>query len=249
MTTEALGFLDDHKDEAFFLYLPYTIPHVQFQVPQLGQYENKSWQQEHKIQAAMISRLDRDCGRILDALKKLGIENNTLVIFTSDNGAHGKSGTLEFFKASGKLRGFKRDLHDGGIRAPFIARWPGRVEAGSTSDHISAFWDMMPTFCELADVKLPQDTDGISMLPMLLGNPKQQKQHKYLYWEWSNSKAVRCGKWKAVESNKSGFELFDLDADISEKNNIAEKHPEIAAKLKAYMTEAHTPLPEYPKGT
>ena len=146
----------------------------------------------------MIGRMDGDIGRLLKKLEELGIEDNTLVLFTSDNGPHREGGNdPEFNDSNGPLRGIKRDLYEGGIRVPLIARWPGRIKAGESTDHISAFWDLMPTACELAGIEAPKGIDGISYLPTLLG--KEQQKHDYLYWEFKRLRAVRMGKWKAVQ--------------------------------------------------
>ncbi len=248
MADDALDFIRRNRNDAFFLYLPFTIPHVKFQVPELGVYADKDWDENHRIQAAMITRLDTAVGRIMALLKKLDIDDSTLVIFTSDNGPHAKDGTGEKFTASGPLRGIKRDLYEGGIRVPFIARWPGKIEPASTSDHISAFWDMMPTFVELAGAPKPKRIDGISMVPTLLKRGRQ-KRHEYLYWEFyeqGGKKAVRGGDYKAVQVNikanpDSPIELYNLKHDLAEQNNIAANHPEIVEKARKLMKQAHTP--------
>ena len=164
-TEKAISFIKKNKNEPFFLYLAYTIPHLKLQVPDLAQYKDKDWPQNMKIQAAMISRMSRDVGVIAELLESLGLDKNTIIMFNSDNGAHGKAGTEAFFKPSGKLRGIKRMMYDGGIRSPMFAYWPGTIEAGSVSKHISAFWDMLPTFSELTGEPNNGNTDGISMLP------------------------------------------------------------------------------------
>lgn len=169
---EALSFIKKNKDEKFFLYLPFTIPHTRFQVPDLGIYENKNWEKNHKIQAAMISRMDSGVGMIVDLIQKLGLDKNTLIIFTSDNGAHGQGGTLEKFNASGGLREKKGSMYEGGIRVPMIAYWPEKIEPGTESKHISGFWDVMPTLAEIAGVKPPKNIDGISMVPTILNQGK-----------------------------------------------------------------------------
>jgi arylsulfatase A len=266
-TEKAIDFIKQNKNKTFFLYLPYTIPHTPFMVPDLGIYENKNWEENHKKQAAMISRLDKDVGRILDLLKELNIDKNTIVFFTSDNGAHGDGGTLEFFEASGPLRGKKRDLYEGGIRTPMIVRWPGKIEAGSISNHIGAFWDITPTFAGLTGTTPPKETDGISFLPELLNKP--QPKHEFLYWEffgtnyqwtpesksprnWLKNQAVRIGNWKAIRHNLqnnlvhapvefSPIELYNLDEDISEQNDVADKHPEIVKYMSGLMKASHSP--------
>jgi len=250
---EALQFVEQNKDKPFFLYLAITIPHANneagkegMEVPDLGIYADKDWPEPEKGKAAMITRMDRDVGKLLQKLKDLGIDKNTLVIFTSDNGPHKEGGVNPaFFKSSGPLRGIKRDLYEGGIRVPMIAWWPGTIQPGTTSDHISAFWDFLPTACEVAGITPPTDIDGISYLPTLLG--KSQKKHDYLYWEFKKMQAVRMDKWKAVHFAKEGrIELYDLSVDIGEKNDIASEHPEIVEKMKQIMKEAHTPSEIFP---
>lgn len=270
-TEKAIDFIKQNKAKPFLLYLPYTVPHTPFMVPDLGIYENKNWDENHKKQAAMITRLDKDVGRILELLKELKIDDNTIVFFTSDNGAHGQGGTLDFFESSGSLRGIKRDLYEGGIRTPMIVRWPDKIKAGSISDHVGAFWDIMPTFADLTGTKLPDETDGISFLPELLD--KLQPTHEFLYWEffgtnyqwtpeskiprnWLKNQAVRLGKWKAVRHNLqdnlvqgpakfSPIELYNLESDISERNDVADKHPEIVKYISGFMKASHSPTEHF----
>ena len=240
LTAEALNFIRENRENPFFLYVPYTIPHAAFQVPDLGQYSEMPWSPVKKAIAAMISRMDGDVGRILDLIKSLGLEDNTLVIFTSDNGSAGGA-LLDEFKGSGPLRASKGTLYEGGIRAPMIARWPGHVAPGTTSAHICAFQDMMPTFAELAGVTVPGRTDGISIIPMLLGKDRQ-RQHEYLYWELGPNRAVRMGNFKAVRT-KAGLELFDLSADIAEETNIATQHPDIVERISKIIETSHEDSP------
>jgi len=248
LAEKALEFIKANKDTNFFLYLPFTIPHIPFEVPDLDIYKDKNWDKKLKTQAAMISRMDKDVGRIMDLLRELDIDENTIVFFTSDNGAHGKGGTFEFFKSSGQLRGKKRDLYEGGIRTPMIVNWPGKIKAGSESDYIGAFWDVMPTFAELAGVKAPSEIDGISFLPELTG--KEQARHHHLYWEFyeqGGKQAVRKGKWKAVRLNlhadyyNAPVELYNLEEDISESNNVADQYPEIVEDMLGLMKASHSP--------
>lgn len=248
LAEKALEFIKAKKDTNFFLYVPFTIPHSRFEVPDLGIYENKDWNETLKIQAAMITRMDKDVGRIMDLLKKLEIDKNTIVFFTSDNGAHGEGGALKFFQSSGPLRGKKRDLYEGGIRAPMIVSWPGKIQPGSVSNYIGAFWDIMPTFAEITGTEAPSELDGISFLPELLG--QAQAKHHHLYWEFyeqDGKQAVRKGKWKAVRLNLhedfygSPVELYNLEEDISEKNNVAEQYPEIVEDMLGLMKASHTP--------
>ncbi len=256
-TKEALQFIEHNKDTSFFLYIPYTIPHnngeapdgEKQEVPDYGIYKDKDWESDYKGYAAMISRMDKDIGTIMEKLKALNIAENTLVIFTSDNGPmKGKHGFTKFFDSNGPLRGAKRDLYEGGIRVPLIAWWPKNIPAATTSDHLSGFWDFMATACDVAGVEPPENTDGISYLPALLG--KQQPKHDYLYWEfytWDFTlQAVRLDNWKAIkfladENNEEKFELYDLGTDLAESNNVADKYPDVVAKIDSIMHAAHTP--------
>jgi len=240
LTAEALSFIRKQRRGPFFLYLPYTIPHAKFQVPDLGDYAEKPWTDTQKAIAAMISRMDRDIGTILGLVKTLGIERNTLVIFASDNGSAGGD-LVGKFKGAGPFRGQKGTLYEGGLRAPLIARWPDKIAPGTSSDCVSSFQDMMPTFAELAGVAVPQPTDGISIAPTLLGRGRQRR-HEYLYWELKNNRAVRMGHWKAVRGKK-GLELFDLRSDISEQNNVANEHGDLVAKMRGIMEAAHRDSP------
>jgi arylsulfatase A-like enzyme len=259
---DALRFVEQNKNGPFFLYLALTIPHANneagnkgMEVPSLDPYADKDWPEPQKAHAAMITRMDGDIGRLMTKLKKLGLDKNTLVMFSSDNGPHKEGGgDPAYFNASGPLKGYKRALYEGGIRVPFIARWPGRIKAGSVSNHISAFWDFLPTCCELVSIKAPVGIDGISMFPTLLGRPGEQKEHEYLYWEFHEQgkrQAVRMGDWKGIRQNvaknPSGpIELYNLKNDIGEKNNVAARHPGIVAKIEAYMKAARTPSEHWP---
>lgn len=253
MTDAALGFIEEHGrgDKPFFLHVHWTIPHTNNEggrltgdgqeVPDYGRFKNKDWPNPEKGFAAMVERMDGDVGRILALLEKLGIDDETLVIFTSDNGPHQEGGhKMEFFDSNGPLRGYKRDLYEGGIRVPMLARWPGVIKAGAVTDHQSAFWDWLPTACELAGVDAPKNVDGISYVPVLRGESSAQKKHDYLYWQSSGKQAVRAGKWKAVRPGKGkAVELYDLSEDIGEKNNIAGQHPERVKQMEAWMREAN----------
>jgi len=237
LTAEALEFIRKNRTRPFFLYVPYTIPHAAFQVPDLGIYADKPWSQVKKAIAAMITRMDGDVGKILTLLKDLQIHEETLVIFTSDNGCAGGE-LLTSFNGSGVLRGQKGTLYEGGIRSAMIARWPGMIAAGTVSDHVCGFQDMLVTFAELGGAAVEKNTDGISIVPTLRGNKHSQKKHAYLYWELRDNQAVRMGKWKAVKG-KRGIELFDLRTDVSEKDNVAEHHPDVVAKIRGIMEVAH----------
>lgn len=268
---QALNFIRKNAEQKFFVFLPYVLPHAELVSPEDSIYdlykgkiqERKPYkgvdsgegykdgsygssQTPHADFASMITRLDAYVGDVVAELKRLGIEKNTLIIFSSDNGPHKEGGAdPDFFDSNGPMNGYKRDLTEGGIRVPMIASWPGKIKAGSTSDHISAFWDMMPTVKELAGITTPIETDGISMVPALLGK-KKQKSHEYLYWEFhegGGKLAVRKGNWKGIKLNyaKNPNEkmlLYDLSKDIHEDNNIADQHPEIVAELEKIMKDA-----------
>jgi arylsulfatase A-like enzyme len=197
--------------------------------------------------AGMVTCLDDAVGQVLAKLKVLGLAENTLVLFASDNGAMSEGGwSREYFSSSGPLRGGKRDVYEGGLRTPLIAWWPGRVAPGGVSDHISAFWDFVPTACELAGIPTPADTDGVSYAPTLCGR-SEQRQHDYLYWEFyeqGGKQAVRQGPWKAVRlgalnPNEARVELFDLSQDVAERHDIAAEHPEVVGRLTGLMRVAH----------
>ncbi len=269
---QTLAFIDKHKDEPFFLYVPSVIPHAELLVPEdeiVQSYRGKFPEKPYKGTddgpnykrggygsvatpyanfAAMVTRLDRHVGQILDKLHDLGLDRKTLVMFTSDNGPHSEGGAHpDHFDSNGPLRGQKRDLYEGGIRVPMIAQWPGTIKAGGETDHISAFWDVMPTAAELAGIETHQKIDGISFLPTLLGR-SGQGEHDYLYWEFHEQggrQAVRKGRWKGirlnVRKNPDGpLELYDLQTDLSETTNVADQHPDIVAELAQIMKAAHT---------
>ncbi|MDD4516244.1 arylsulfatase [Massilibacteroides sp.] len=269
---KALSFIRDNKDKPFFAMLTYTLPHAELNLPHdsvYQQYENSfeetfydgtrgyfPVEKPRASFAAMVSRLDMYVGEVLSELKRLGIDDNTLVIFTSDNGPHEEGGAdPDFFQSYGPLKGLKRDVYEGGIRVPFIARYPGKIKAGEKSDHISAFWDMMPTFAELVNTSIPQSvqTDGLSMLPTLLKKSGQRK-HEYLYWEFheiGGRIAVRKDNWKAVMLNarkgiEQPIELYDLSKDIHEDNNLADQYPERVEEMRNIMKNAHKESAVFP---
>ena len=244
-TREAMNFIRENRDRPFFLYLPYTIPHdngeepegERQEVPDYGTYSDREWPGERKGYAAMITRMDGDVGRIMDLLTELGIAEHTVVFFTSDNGPMPDREMTEFFNSNGPFRGGKRDLYEGGIRTPLIACWKGKIVAGSRSDHIGAFWDFLPTACGLAGAEVPEGIDGISFLPALLG--EDQPVHDLLYWEFpaqGGKQAIRMGDWKLVRNNMISdppgtVELYDLDQDIGETDNLAQEHPDLVEEL------------------
>jgi arylsulfatase A-like enzyme len=262
-----LQFIRDHKDEAFFLYAPFTIPHAELQVPDedrdpyMEMFEETVYQGggSYRYQefpkatfAGMVSRLDRDVGRMLDLIVELGIDHKTVVFFTSDNGPHKEGGAdPEFFNSNGIYRGIKRDLYEGGIRMPFFAWNPGHIKPGVT-DHMAAFWDFLPTACELAGVVAPSDIDGISYVSTLLN--KKQDAHDYLYWEFheqGGKQAIRKGDWKAVKLQVSrqhspGIELYNLAEDPGEETNLADQHPEIIEEMEEIFKSARTEDPDWP---
>ncbi|MCB1232808.1 MAG: sulfatase-like hydrolase/transferase [Verrucomicrobiae bacterium] len=268
MTDRAFAFIRRHHEQPFLLHIHWTIPHANneggrvlgdgMEVPDYGIYADKDWPNPEKGFAAMVTRMDGDVGRLFGLLKELGIDEQTLVLFTSDNGAHQEGNhEVEFFDSNGPLQGFKRSMHEGGIRVPMIARWPGKVEAGTVTDHPSAFWDFLPTACEIAGVEPPVDTDGISYLPTLLGKPDEQEKHVYLYWassEGATSVGIRQDNWKLVKYRANGkknkgetdapetpapddWRLYDLSQDISEANNVAAQHPDRVQQMLAMVRE------------
>jgi arylsulfatase A len=276
-TRETMSFIEKQDNRPFFVYLNYTVPHAELRVPddsmqtytgkfpetpfanaaadarQTGPDEPslgyRSQPEPHAAFAAMITRMDRDVGRIVDLLRTRGLAERTLVIFTSDNGPHKEGGAdPDFFSSSGGLRGIKRDMYEGGIRVPMIATWPGVIPAGSTSDYAAAHWDWFPTFAELAGLAAPQGLDGVSIARALRGAP--QPAHEFMYWEFHErgfQQAVRMGNWKAVRLAKDQpLELYDLTTDRSEKINVASQHADVVARIEAYLKTARTESPNWP---
>jgi arylsulfatase A-like enzyme len=268
----ALKFLEDHKDTTFFLFYPTTIPHAELVAPEkyMAMYRGKflpeksyrgvddgptlrkgpygSQPEAHAAFAAMVTALDDMVGDVVHKISELGLEDNTLIIFSSDNGPHLEGGAdPDYFDSNGMLRGYKRDVYEGGIRVPFIARWKGTIKAGSTSDHVSAFWDLMPTVADLLDIKIKNKTDGISYLPTLTGNAGKQKDHQHLYWEFHEQggrMALRRGDWKLVWNNidkdpQGVPELYNLKDDPSETKNLADKRPDAVKDMKKTMLAQH----------
>ncbi|MBK9390977.1 MAG: arylsulfatase [Bacteroidetes bacterium] len=265
MFTKLTDFVNENKDNPFFLYWATPIPHVALQAPQkwvdyyiekfgdekpyLGESGYFPHKNPHAAYAAMISYLDDQVGNLITQLKDLGIYENTLIIFTSDNGPTFNGGSdSPWFKSGGPFRcdaGYgKANVNEGGIRVPLIASWPLEIDPGSVSGHVSAFWDVMPTLCDIAGIKPPNGSDGISFLPELTG--KKQKQHRYLYWEYPENEgqqAIIFGKYKAMRKNmhkgNSEFELYDLESDKEETKNIATAHPEIIKKIEDIIRKEH----------
>ena len=278
-TTETVGFIERDDPRPFFVYLNYSVPHAEMRAPEealapfRGRYPEKPFQNPkadavpagarpdspslgYRSQptplaafAAMVTRLDRDVGRLLELLRVRGIDERTLVMFTSDNGPHREGGAdPEFFGSSGPLRGIKRDLYEGGIRVPSITRWTGTIPSGRVSDHPWAHWDLLPTFADLAGAKVPPGLDGMSMARALRGQP--QPTHEFFYWEFHErgfQQAVRMGRWKALRL-KAGepLELYDLDADVGEARNVASQHPDVIARIEAYLRTARTESERWP---
>lgn len=278
---KALEFMENSVREGkpFFMWYPTTIPHAELIVPEdgiiqglRGRYPETpfhgcdqgmpgfrkggycSQEYPHATFAAMVSRLDMYVGQIVDKLKELGVYDNTLIIFASDNGPHHEGGAdPDFFDSNGPWRGYKRDVYEGGIRVPFIVQWNGHVAQGRESDFMCSFWDLMPTLREMNGQEVRDDMDGISLLPMLEGRKKGQKEHGFLYFEFQEMggrQAVRQGPWKLVHMNirndKECYELYNLDEDPSETADLIGKYPEKAEELKAIMAESHIPNPDFP---
>jgi arylsulfatase A len=271
----ALQFIDENKGRPFFLFLSYTLPHAALQVPQDSTFEaykkqfneqpvaipptwdGKGYQPQAYPKAAyasMVSRLDRYVGEVLLQLKQKGLDKNTLVIFASDNGPHKEGGNdPSAFNSNGGLRGIKRDLYEGGIRTPFIAWWPGAVQAGKVSNYTGACWDLLPTFADMAKQPVVKHIDGVSILPVLLSK-KMNRGHDYLYWEFheqGGKQAVLWGNWKGVklqakQNPNAPIELYDLQKDPAETNNVAAQNPAVVQKIKKMMQEAHVENKDFP---
>ena len=274
---QALKFIQDHKDESFFLYYPTVIPHVALHVPdeELKPYLDQNWNDPPFVRAkgygytphftpraayaAMISRLDRYVGRILNLLDELGLSQNTIIVFTSDNGTtHLKAEVdYDFFESVKPLRGLKGSLYEGGVRVPLIVRWPGRVPAGAVSEYVTGLEDWLPTLLDLIgqNKSIPEKIDGLSIANILYG--KKQPSRELLYREFSGyggQQAVWSGRWKAVRQNilrkknkqPLKIQLYDLESDVSESNDVAAENPEVVARLRKLMAREHTPSEFYP---
>lgn len=274
---KALAFIEENKDTNFFLFYPSVIPHAELFAPEeyMAKYRGKflpekvyegnddgeryrlgpygSQPESHAAFAAMVDLLDQQVGEIVAKVKALGLAENTIIIFSSDNGPHLEGGAdPDYFDSNGPLTGYKRDLYEGGIRVPTIANWPNKIKAGTQSEHISAFWDLYPTLCDLAGLSIEPGLDGISFLPTLLG--EEQAAHEYLYWEFHEKggrQAVRKGKWKAVKYDifkQPGkmLELYDLSNDIGEQNDIATQHPEVVKEMEEILSSARIESTVFP---
>lgn len=251
---DALAWIDEHHDERFFLYMPLTIPHANnearkegMEVPDLGIYADEDWPEPQKGTAAMITRMDDGIGALLQRLEEHGVSENTIVIFTSDNGPHREGGNNpDFFDSNGPLKGIKRSMHDGGIRVPMIVRWPGRVPAGATVEGPWGFVDVVPTISEAVGVEPPPDQDGLSVLPLWETGVQPGLDERFQYWEFHEGgyhQSARKGKWKAVRHTGKGMplELYDLENDLGETTDVAGEHPAVVAEFVAYLEATHTP--------
>ncbi len=278
---EALQFIKANQAKPFFLYAPFTIPHVALQVPEdslaeyVGQWDDPAYDGKNgylphphprAAYAAMVTRMDRSIGRMLALVKELGLDNNTIVIFSSDNGGAfgtvtkdfdflpGRMGGTDyvFFGSTARFRAFKGSVYEGGIRVPFIARWPGKIKAGSVSQLPAAFYDVLPTLCELAKIAPPKNTDGISFVPTLLGKGKQ-RQHEFLFWDFNGyggQQAVRMGPWKGLRRNlqrgNTKLELYNLASDIGEQQDVAAQYPAVVQRIEKIMRAQHQPSALFP---
>jgi arylsulfatase A-like enzyme len=244
---ETLKFIEQNQDRRFFCYAAWTLPHGDFEIPDASAFADRPWPQPVKNHAAMIARLDADVGRIMRRLQSLGLDDKTLVIFTSDNGATGPG--IKTFHSTAGLRGFKRDLYEGGIRAPFVARWPGHVPAGSTNDLLTSQVDFLATVCDLAGVSATAN-DGISIVPTLLGRP-QETTHEFLFWEIYEGRpafkqAVRTGNWKGYRTALKGpLELYNLAQDPAETTDVAPQHPDVVQRIEAILAAEHVRNPNW----
>lgn len=267
---EALDFIRRHKEQPFFLYVPFTIPHLALQVPDdslaeyLGKWDDPAYDGKNgylphphprAAYAAMVTRMDRSVGRILQLVKELGLDENTIIMFSSDNGpTYDRLGGSDsaFFESAGIFRGLKGSVYEGGIRVPLIARWPGRIKPGTTSDLPAAFYDVLPTLCDLAGAKSPREKDGLSFVPALTGKGRQRK-HEFLFWDFNGyggQQAVRMGDWKAVRQNIAKgdlrIELYNLATDPGEKQDVAERNPAIVKRMEKILRAGHEPSALFP---
>lgn len=273
---KSLAFIEKHKDSPFFMYYPSIIPHAELLVPDslLQKFSGKylpekeyaglddgpryrkgpyvSQKESHAAFVAMVYLLDKQVGEIRKKLDDLGIAENTLILFTSDNGPHKEGGAdPDYFDSNAVFRGYKRDLYEGGIRVPLIAYWPNKIKENTTSNHISAFWDFLPTACDIANVDVPNNIDGISFLPEMLG--QKQPKHNYLYWEFhakGGKQAVRFGDWKGVRLNMSDdvfapIELYHLPSDPGEQHDVANQNPKVVKEIVGLMENAHEYSPTF----
>ena len=255
-TQDALRFIKENKENPFFLYFAMNVPHANneagnqgMEVPDIGEFADKDWPDPEKGFAAMIKNIDRDVGQIIDLIKELKLAADTLIIFTSDNGPHQEGGhKANFFNSSGPFRGIKRDLHEGGIRVPTIAWWPGTIKSNSINDHQWYFGDFMSTFAEVAKIKAPENIDSDSFLSTLKGSPQNKKwsRKNHIYWEFlerGSAQAVRFGKWKAIRKPMftGPIQLYDLSFDHEEKKDHAKRRPDLVKHAKNLLDQYHEP--------
>ena len=258
IAAEALRFIEQESDKPFFLALTLTIPHANnegrelgMEVPDLGIYADRPWPEPVKGHAAMISRMDKDVGRMMAKLDELNIADRTMVLFTSDNGPHTEGGyDPEVNDSNGPLRGIKRDLYEGGIRVPLIVRWPGHAPSGTVSEQVGAFWDLLPTFAAAAGVEPPQHLDGHSLVDAFRHRASDEED-RTLYWEFheggASKQAVRIGCWKGVRLSPSApIELYDLEEDLAEEFNVANSHPNIVDEIRQLLASERTENKHWP---
>jgi len=254
VTDKAVRYIKQKRDQPFFLYVAYSMVHAPMEYHEKYPVPANDWPEEERAFASMLQALDAYVGQIIAAIDDAEIRDNTIVIFTSDNGAHNEGHDVEFFDSNGPYREYKRSFYDGGFLAPTFIKWPGVIKPGSTSDHLSAFWDVMPTLCDIAGAPIPPQTDGISFLPTLRG--EKQTPHEFLYWEFNEDiykkkgnykQAVRLNEWKGVHYlNDDRFELYRVADDISEAHDVAAQYPEVVAQIKTIMKQEHTPSDRFP---
>ena len=263
---EALKFIREHRDEPFFCYLPITPPHGMYDIPAddpaWQQYQNDAWMKDPTVPkdaknyAAMVTMVDRNLQQVLELLSELGLDENTIVFFTGDNGGQdrfksqayprGYFGPNVDPRSGSEFRGGKGNLYEGGLRIPFLVRWPGKIQAGQVSDLLFYQIDVMPTLAELTGATPPPNTDGLSILPTLLGSEAvghQQANHEFLYWEYAKQVAVRIDNWKGIQPGTNRpWELYDLSSDISESMDLANQHPEMLSRMKQFAKQSHEPV-------
>ncbi|MDH5604334.1 MAG: arylsulfatase [Cyclobacteriaceae bacterium] len=251
-TQKSLDFVRANKDRPFFLYLAYTPPHGSYIVPELGMYKDMDWPLSHKVYAAMVSRVDTEIGKVMQLLKELDIDKNTLIIFASDNGntmgnsKEGEEPTNVFFNNESPRAGRKGDIRDGAFHVPALARWPGTILPGQTSDHIWAMWDFMPTVSDIVGVQPPYSSDGISLLPLLKGEREKQSKHEFLYWEYQGEQAVRMDNWYGYRNRKGVLALYDLIKNPEQDKDLSDLHPDITQKIDEIMKREHSPSDVWP---
>jgi arylsulfatase A-like enzyme len=256
-SAKSLDFVRANHQAPFFLYLAYTLPHGPLISPTLGTYHDKNWALPYKEWAAMVTHMDAAVGELMQLLKELKIDQNTLIIFASDNGdsSHGyearyrdenaEINIADFFQSSSPTRGQKGGTFDGSFHVPALAWWPNRIEAGSSSDHLWAFWDVLPTLADVVGKKLPVQTDGLSFKPTLLNIGRQEK-HPYLYWEFNQVQVIRSDRWLARRPSGEDIELYDLTANPEQIQDISSQHPQVVAKMGTYMSASHLPSDVWP---